>query len=54
MIINVVSSDCKICISIAGCGRILKKHFKSIESYADKLELVSACDTDKTYWKIWS
>jgi UDP-N-acetyl-2-amino-2-deoxyglucuronate dehydrogenase len=54
MIINVVSLDRKICTSIAGCGRVSKKHFKSIESYANKLELVSACDTDKTYLKIWS
>ena len=46
MIKNEVSSDRKIRIAIVGCGRISKKHFESIESHANHLELVSVCDTD--------
>lgn len=43
---NIVHSDRKIRIAIVGCGRISKKHFESIESHADQLQLVSICDTD--------
>tara|TARA_B100000787_G_C16108639_1_gene257049 strand:+ start:273 stop:635 length:363 start_codon:yes stop_codon:yes gene_type:complete len=46
MIKNVVSSDSKIRIAMVGCGRVSKKHFESIKSHADLLELVSVCDTD--------
>ena len=52
MMRNVVLSDRKIRIAIAGCGIISTKHFESIESYAYQLELVSVCDTDKTSQKI--
>lgn len=34
----------KIRIGIAGCGRISKNHFGSIEKHTDNLELVSVCD----------
>ena len=54
MIRNVASSDRKICISIIGCRKISKKHFKSIESHADQLDLVLVCDTGKALWKIWN
>jgi UDP-N-acetyl-2-amino-2-deoxyglucuronate dehydrogenase len=47
MIKNTVSLDRKIRIAIVGCGRISKKHFESIESHADHLELVSVCDVDE-------
>ena len=42
----IAQSDRKIRIAIVGCGRISKKHFESIESHADQLQLVSICDTD--------
>ena len=46
MIKNIISSDRKIRIAIAGCGRISQKHFESIETHADQLDLVSVCDID--------
>ena len=46
MIKNVVPLDRKIRIAVVGCGRISEKHFESIESHTDQLELVSVCDTD--------
>jgi UDP-N-acetyl-2-amino-2-deoxyglucuronate dehydrogenase len=36
----------KIRIAIAGCGRISKNHFGSIEKHAEHFELVSVCDID--------
>jgi UDP-N-acetyl-2-amino-2-deoxyglucuronate dehydrogenase len=36
----------KIRIAIAGCGRISKNHFASIEKHADGLELVAVCDSN--------
>lgn len=38
----------KIRIAVAGCGRISKNHFGSIEKHADHLELVAVCDIDQT------
>ena len=38
----------KIRIAIVGCGRISANHIKSIEKYADDIDLVSICDSDKT------
>lgn len=38
--------DRKIRFAIAGCGRISKNHFSSIETHADHIELVSVCDID--------
>ncbi|NOT84688.1 MAG: Gfo/Idh/MocA family oxidoreductase [Methylococcaceae bacterium] len=39
--------DRKIKIAVVGCGRISKNHFASIQQYADDMELVAVCDTDK-------
>lgn len=38
--------DRKIRMAIAGCGRISKNHFGSIEMHADSIELVAVCDID--------
>lgn len=40
--------DRKIRIAVAGCGRISKNHFGSIEKHSDHLELVGVCDIDQT------
>lgn len=37
----------KIRIAIAGCGRISKNHFGSIEKHAEHLDLVAVCDVDQ-------
>ena len=37
----------KIRIAVAGCGRISKNHFGSIEKHAEHLELVAVCDIDQ-------
>ena len=37
----------KIRIAIAGCGRISKNHFASIEKHAESLELVAVCDSNR-------
>jgi UDP-N-acetyl-2-amino-2-deoxyglucuronate dehydrogenase len=39
--------DRKIRIAVVGCGRISANHFKSIETHAKDLELVSVCDSDE-------
>jgi UDP-N-acetyl-2-amino-2-deoxyglucuronate dehydrogenase len=36
----------KIRIAIAGCGRISKNHFASVEKHHDNVELVAICDND--------
>ncbi len=41
-----IIKDRKIRIAIAGCGRISKNHFASIEKHADNIELVAICDAD--------
>ena len=46
MVKTIVQLDRKIRIAIVGCGRISKKHFESIESHNDQLQLVSICDID--------
>jgi len=38
----------KIRIAVAGCGRISKNHFGSIEQHSAHLELVSVCDIDQS------
>lgn len=38
----------KIRIAVAGCGRISKNHFGSIEKHSDHLELVAICDVDQS------
>ena len=41
-----IITDRKIRIAIAGCGRISKNHFASIEQHRDNIELVAICDAD--------
>jgi UDP-N-acetyl-2-amino-2-deoxyglucuronate dehydrogenase len=41
----------KIRIAIAGCGRISKNHFNSIEKHSDNLELAAICDIDREVLK---
>lgn len=36
----------KIRIAVAGCGRIARNHFSSIEKHADNMELVAVCDNN--------
>jgi len=36
----------KIRIAVAGCGRISKNHFLSIEKHQEDIELVAVCDVD--------
>jgi UDP-N-acetyl-2-amino-2-deoxyglucuronate dehydrogenase len=38
----------KIRIAVAGCGRISKNHFGSIEKHSTHLELVAVCDIDQS------
>ncbi len=38
--------DRKIRVAVIGCGRISGKHFDSIESHNDRMELVAVCDND--------
>lgn len=40
------NSNSKVRFALVGAGRIAANHFKSIESHADRCELVSVCDTD--------
>ncbi|NBV83363.1 gfo/Idh/MocA family oxidoreductase [bacterium] len=36
----------KIRVAVVGCGRISPNHFKSIQQYAEEMELVAVCDSD--------
>ncbi len=38
--------DRKIKIAVAGCGRVSKNHFSSIEKHAGNMDLVAVCDND--------
>ncbi len=39
-------TDRKIRLALVGCGRIAANHFASIESHADRVELVDVCDVN--------
>lgn len=39
-------TDRKIRLALVGCGRIAVNHFSSIESHAERVELVDVCDVD--------
>ena len=41
----------KIRFGIAGCGRISKNHFSSLEKHTEDLELVYVCDEDPAVLK---
>lgn len=43
---RIISSDRKIRIAVAGCGRISEKHFEAIKAHDKDLELVGVCDSD--------
>lgn len=40
------NSNSKVRFALVGAGRIATNHFKSIESHAERCELVGVCDTD--------
>lgn len=40
-----IVKDRKIKVALAGCGRISKNHFGSIEKHAENVELVALCDS---------
>lgn len=40
------NSNSKVRFALVGTGRIATNHFKSIESHAERCELVGVCDTD--------
>jgi UDP-N-acetyl-2-amino-2-deoxyglucuronate dehydrogenase len=41
----------KIRLGLVGCGRISKNHFDSIDQYADDIQLVAVCDSDRSVLK---
>lgn len=41
----------KIRFAIAGCGRISKNHFGSVDKHHESIELVAICDTDREVLK---
>lgn len=45
---NRTITDRKIRLALAGCGRISRNHFNSIEVHQPDIELVAVCDTDKS------
>ncbi|MFT5665421.1 MAG: UDP-N-acetyl-2-amino-2-deoxyglucuronate dehydrogenase [Gammaproteobacteria bacterium] len=41
----------KIRLGLVGCGRISKNHFDSVDQYADDIQLVAVCDSDRSVLK---